>query len=303
MTPVWIAVGRQRASALAIVMLVGLAGASALLPLATVNGAVVAQGVATSPGVHPISGRRIAAVIMLVPTWLDRPEREAEERPDDAIEALRLRPGAVVADLGAGSGDFTVRLARRVGPAGRVFAADIQPEMLSLLRTRLRREAVTNVELVQSAENDPRLPARTFDLISMVDVYHELAHPQVIVSKPPTSLKPAGRLVLLEYRKEDPAVPIRPEHKMSVADARLELARPCRPPPASRVHPHLSPSALTHSGAPHQVGPDIVLLASSRTITMTRAPPYSDRRRRNRRVACVRLDVEQHGGRAVARQM
>jgi ubiquinone/menaquinone biosynthesis C-methylase UbiE len=155
--------------------------------------------------------------------WLDRPEREAEERPDDAVEALRLRPGAVVADLGAGSGYFTVRLARRVGPAGRVFAADIQPEMLSLLRTRLRREAVTNVELVQSAENDPRLPARTFDLILMVDVYHELAHPQVILSKLLTSLKPAGRLVLLEYRKEDPAVPIRPEHKMSVADARLEL--------------------------------------------------------------------------------
>jgi SAM-dependent methyltransferase len=224
MTPVWIAVGRQRASALAIVVLVGLAGASALLSLATVNGAVAAQGVATSPGVHPISGRRIAAVMSHAGAdWLDRPEREAEERPDDAVEALRLRPGAVVADLGAGSGYFTVRLARRVGPAGRVFAADIQPEMLSLLRTRLRREAVTNVELVQSAENDPRLPARTFDLILMVDVYHELAHPQVILSKLLTSLKPAGRLVLLEYRKEDPAVPIRPEHKMSVADARLEL--------------------------------------------------------------------------------
>jgi SAM-dependent methyltransferase len=224
MTPVWIAVGRQRASALAIVVLVGLAGASALLPLATVNGAVVAQGVAASPGVHPISGRRIAAVMSHAGAdWLDRPEREAEERPEEAIEALRLRPGAVVADLGAGSGYFTVRLARRVGPAGRVFAADIQPEMLSLLRTRLQRDAVTNVELVQSAENDPRLPARTFDLILMVDVYHELAQPQVILSKLLTSLRPAGRLVLLEYRKEDPAVPIRPEHKMSVADARLEL--------------------------------------------------------------------------------
>jgi SAM-dependent methyltransferase len=224
MTPVWIAVGRHRASALAAVVLVGLAGASKLPALATVNGAVVAQAVAASPGVHPISGRRIAAVMSHAGAdWLDRPEREAEERPDDAVEALRLRPGAVVADLGAGSGYFTVRLARRVGAAGRVFAVDIQPEMLSLLRTRLQRDAVTNVELVQSAENDPRLPARTFDLILMVDVYHELAHPQVILSKLLTSLKPAGRLVLLEYRKEDPAVPIRPEHKMSVADARLEL--------------------------------------------------------------------------------
>jgi len=224
MTPVWIAVGRHRAGALAIVMLVGLAGASALPTLAIVDRPVVAQGVATSPGVHPISGRRIATVMSHAGAdWLDRPEREAEERPDDAVEALRLRPGAVVADLGAGSGYFTVRLARRVGPAGRVFAADIQPEMLSLLRTRLQRDALTNVELVQSTENDPRLPARTFDLILMVDVYHELAQPQVILSKLLTSLKPAGRLVLLEYRKEDPAVPIRPEHKMSVADARLEL--------------------------------------------------------------------------------
>src|SRR5829696_7522258 len=91
------------------------------------------------------------------------------------------------------------------------------------MRTRVQREALTNVQLVQSAENEPRLPARTFDLILMVDVYHELAHPQVILGKLLASLKPAGRLVLLEYRKEDPAIPIRPEHKMSVNEARLEL--------------------------------------------------------------------------------
>jgi len=155
--------------------------------------------------------------------WLDRPEREREERPDLAIEALALKAGAVVADFGAGSGYFTVRLARQVGPAGRVFAADIQPEMLSLLRARLARERLANVELVQSANTDPRLPARQFDLILMVDVYHELAEPQLIVGKLLASLKPTGRLVLLEYRKEDPTIPIRPEHKMSVAEARLEL--------------------------------------------------------------------------------
>jgi SAM-dependent methyltransferase len=224
MTPESIAPGRLRAGTLVLVLLIGLAGGSVPGALATLDRAGVAQGVASGAGVHPISGRRIASVMSHAGAdWLDRPEREAEERPDQAIEALRLRPGAVVADLGAGSGYFTVRLARRVGPAGRVFAADIQPEMLSRLRTRLQREALTNVELVQSAENDPRLPARTFDLILMVDVYHELAHPQVILSKLLTSLNPAGRLVLLEYRKEDPAVPIRPEHKMSVADARLEL--------------------------------------------------------------------------------
>jgi len=227
MTPVWLAVSRRRAGALAsvpLLALVALSGGSAPSALATVEGVRVPQGVAAAPGVHPVSGRRIASVMSHAGAeWLDRPERESEERPDRAIEALRLRPGAVVADMGAGSGYFTVRLARRVGPAGRVFAADIQPEMLSLLRTRLHREALSNVELVQSAEDDPRLPPRTFDLILMVDVYHELAQPQVILSKLLTSLKPAGRLVLLEYRKEDPAVPIRPEHKMSVADARLEL--------------------------------------------------------------------------------
>jgi SAM-dependent methyltransferase len=224
MTSKWIAVDRHRARTLALLALAALAAASAPAALATAGRAVAAQGVATSPGVHPVSGRRIADVMSHAGAdWLDRPEREAEERPDRAIEALRLRPGAVVADLGAGSGYFTVRLARRVGPSGRVFAADIQPEMLSLLRTRLQREALSNVELVQSVEDNPRLPPRTFDLILMVDVYHELARPQVILSKLLASLKPTGRLVLLEYRKEDPTVPIRPEHKMSVAEARLEV--------------------------------------------------------------------------------
>ncbi len=223
MNPVWIAFRRPCAGTLAIALL-GLACASAPAALATVERAVALQGVGAGPGVHPISGRPIANVMSHAGAdWLDRPEREAEERPDRAVEALGLWPGAVVADLGAGSGYFTVRLARRVGPSGRVFAADIQPEMLSLLRRRLQREALSNVEPVQSAEDDPRLPPRTFDLILMVDVYHELAQPQVILSKLLTSLKRTGRLVLLEYRKEDPAVPIRPEHKMSVADARREL--------------------------------------------------------------------------------
>ena len=176
------------------------------------------------PGVHPVTGRRIASVMSHAGAgWLDRAEREQEEQPDRAIEALEVRPGDVVADVGAGSGYFTVRLARRVGSGGRVFASDIQPEMLSLLRARLARERLSNVEVVLSTETDPRLPARRFDLILLVDVYHELAQPQVIVGKLLASLKPAGRLVLLEYRKEDPAIPIRPEHKMSVEEARLEL--------------------------------------------------------------------------------
>jgi ubiquinone/menaquinone biosynthesis C-methylase UbiE len=176
------------------------------------------------PGVHPVTGRQIANVMSHAgASWLDRPEREQEEEPDRAVAALELQPGDVVADVGAGSGYFTVRLARRVGAGGRVFAADIQPEMLSLLRARLARERLSNVELVLSTDTDPHLPPRSFDLILMVDVYHELVQPQVILGKLLASLKPAGRLVLLEYRKEDPAIPIRPEHKMSVNEARLEL--------------------------------------------------------------------------------
>jgi ubiquinone/menaquinone biosynthesis C-methylase UbiE len=203
---------------------VALACAAAVGALATDERAVSPQGVAARVRVHPVSGRPIANVMSHEGAdWLDRPEREVEETPDRAVDALALTPGAIVADLGAGSGYFTVRLARRVGPSGRVFAADIQPEMLSLLRRRLESGGFSNVQVVQSAEDDPRLPPRTFDLILMVDVYHELAQPQVILSKLLASLKPTGRLVLLEYRKEDPAIPIRPEHKMSVADVRLEL--------------------------------------------------------------------------------
>ena len=223
MRPASLAFVRRRRT-LACLCLVGVACATAGGSPTAVAHATPAQGVVAEPGVHPVSGRRIANVMSHAgAAWLDRPEREWEEQPDRAIEALKLAPGAVVADVGAGSGYFTVRLARRVGPAGRVFATDIQPEMLSLLRSRLARERISNVELVLSAENDPRLPARSVDLIIMVDVYHELAQPQVILGKLLASLKPEGRLVLLEYRREDPTIPIRPEHKMSLAEARLEL--------------------------------------------------------------------------------
>jgi ubiquinone/menaquinone biosynthesis C-methylase UbiE len=198
------------------------------LACASIGGALTAEQAlprhSGGPGVHPVTGRKIANVMSHAgASWLDRPEREQEEEPDRALAALELKPGDVVADVGAGSGYFTVRLARRVGTGGRVFAADIQPEMLSILRARLARERLSNVELVLSTDTDPHLPPRSFDLILMVDVYHELARPQVILSKLLASLKPTGRLVLLEYRKEDPTVPIRPEHKMSVAEARLEV--------------------------------------------------------------------------------
>jgi len=173
---------------------------------------------------HPVSGRVIAQVMGYEgAAWLERPERESEEQPAAAIAALGISAGQVVADVGAGSGFYTVRLAERVGPTGRVFATDIQPEMLSLLRTRVSRARLDNVELVLSVDADPRLPEGLFDLVLMVDVYHELARPQEVLRKLRASLKPDGRLVLVEFRKESAWVPIREEHKMSVKEARMEL--------------------------------------------------------------------------------
>jgi len=179
---------------------------------------------AAAPGVHPVSGRRFANVMgWQGADWLERSEREVEEEPDKALDALGSLAGLTVADVGAGSGYFTVRLASRVGPGGRVFANDLQSEMLKMLTARLARERVTNVTLVQGAIDDPKLPASSLDLAIMVDVYHEFSEPQEMLRGLRAALKPGGRLVLLEYRKEDPQVPIRFEHKMSVAEARLEL--------------------------------------------------------------------------------
>jgi ubiquinone/menaquinone biosynthesis C-methylase UbiE len=192
-----------------------------VIPAILILSAIVA---AQQPGVHPVSGRRYAGVMgWQGAEWLDRAERENEEEPQRAIEALNIPRGAVVADVGAGSGYMTVRMAQRVGPTGRVYANDIQPEMLKMLEARLQRERITNVTLVQGALDDPRLPENTLDLILMVDVYHEFSEPQKMLRAMFRSLKPGGRLVLLEYRKEDPSVPIRFEHKMSVQEARMEL--------------------------------------------------------------------------------
>ena len=179
---------------------------------------------AFSQGRHPVSGRQIAPVMGYEGAdWLERPEREQEEQPTKAIAALDIQPGQVVADVGAGSGYYTVRLAKRVGEGGRVYATDIQPEMLRLLGDRVARERLTNVELVHATPDDPKLPEQGLDLVLMVDVYHELARPQAVLQKLRTSLKPEGRLVLIEFRKESAWVPIREEHKMSVKEARLEL--------------------------------------------------------------------------------
>jgi len=173
---------------------------------------------------HPLTGRPIANVMGASGAgWLDRPEREAEEHPDQALDAIGIKPGMVVADVGAGTGYMSLRMARRVGPTGKVYANDLQPEMLSKLRANAERDKLSNVETVQGVENDPKLPKNTMDLVLLVDVYHEFSEPQAMLDRIRESLKPDGRLVLLEYRKEDPKVPIRPEHKMSVAGVKTEV--------------------------------------------------------------------------------
>ena len=173
---------------------------------------------------HPVSGRIFAPVMGVGGAgWLERPEREDEEAPSKALDALALKPGMVVADIGAGSGYYTSRMAKRVGPTGRVYATDIQQGMLDLLERRIKAEALTNVTTVLGGMDDPKLPAHAIDLAIMVDVYHELQQPQIFLQRLKEAFKPGGRLVLLEFRKEDPKVPILEVHKMSVAEVKQEM--------------------------------------------------------------------------------
>ncbi len=171
-------------------------------------------------------GREISQVMgHLGAGWLERSEREEEERTDLLLEALRLRPGDVVADFGAGSGYFTWRMAQRVGPGGRVHAVEVQPLMLELLQANVARRGVAERVLpVLGTARDPGLPEGALDLILLVDVYHELEFPFEVTAALARALKPGGRLVLVEYRGEDPEVPIKPLHKMTVAQVRREMA-------------------------------------------------------------------------------
>jgi SAM-dependent methyltransferase len=196
----------------------------AILVLITTLLGASAIGTAQNAGTHPISGRRYALPMSVEgAAWLERPERIAEENPDLALKLMGIARGSTVADIGAGSGYFTIRLARLVGPDGKVYASDIQPGMLSLLRANVRRSDLTNVIPVLGEVDDPKLPRESIDLALMVDVYHEFGEPQKMLHRIRESLKPAGRLVLLEYRAEDPAVPILPSHKMTAAQATLEV--------------------------------------------------------------------------------
>jgi ubiquinone/menaquinone biosynthesis C-methylase UbiE len=168
-------------------------------------------------------GREIARVMgHQAASWLERPERLVEERPDLLMSELDLKPGMTVADIGAGTGYHAGRMAQLVGPTGRAYAVDIQPEMLTLLDKSMKRQGIFNVQTVLGKDNDPNLPANSFDLIMMVDVYHELEFPAQMMTKMVDALKLNGRLVFVEFKAEDPKVPIKALHKMSEAQIKKE---------------------------------------------------------------------------------
>jgi ubiquinone/menaquinone biosynthesis C-methylase UbiE len=155
--------------------------------------------------------------------WLDRPERDREERPDLVLAALNLQRGDIVADVGCGTGYFSWRLARAVGPAGRVFGVEIQPEMLEKLSAAMKERNIDNVVGVVGQIDDPQLP-EPVDLVLMVDVYHEFSHPAEMMAAICARLKPDGRVAVVEYRGEDPEVPIKPLHKMTEAQVKKEMS-------------------------------------------------------------------------------
>ncbi len=169
-------------------------------------------------------GREIAHVMGYQGAeWLERPERIEEERPDQVVEQMKLKPTDVVADVGAGTGYFSFRISRVV-KQGKVFAVDIQPEMLAVIEKRKGQLKVDNVVALRGSETDANLPENSVDVALLVDVYHEFSFPREMMLSMVKALKPGGRVVQIEYRGEDPDVPIKRVHKMTVAQARKEMA-------------------------------------------------------------------------------
>lgn len=174
-------------------------------------------------GLTTYMGRKIALPMSYhgIP-WLNRPERIDEERPDELLEQLELKSGMVVCDMGAGDGYHTFKMAPVLAPNGKVIAVDIQPEMLQALSRRMEQVGVRNIDTILGELWDPRLEADSLDLILMVDVYHEFSHPVHMLDAMHRALKKDGLIALVEYRAEDPTVPIKPDHKMSKAQCKKE---------------------------------------------------------------------------------
>jgi len=195
------------------------------LTVATADEGVYEYGKASRDGIGKFyMGREISHVMgHLGAAWLERPTREREERTDRLINRLPLKPDSVVADIGAGTGYFSFPMAERV-PDGRVLAVDIQQEMLDMIAARMAAEGVDNIQTVLGSERDPGLEPSSVDVVLLVDAYHEFSWPREMGEAMVRALRPEGRLVLIEYRAEDPSVPIKPLHKMSVRQARREMA-------------------------------------------------------------------------------
>ncbi len=169
-----------------------------------------------SRGPKRYKGREIAVTMhYLGAPWLVRESRQREEDCALLLEALNIKPGQTVCDLGCGNGFYTLQLAKLVGEQGKVLAVDIQPEMLHLLDERAKAEQITNIEPISGTQVDPGFAPESVDLILLVDVYHEFSHPHQMLQAMRRALKPDGRIALAEFREEDPNVPIKPLHKMS----------------------------------------------------------------------------------------
>ena len=173
-----------------------------------------AQATATAPPTY--LGREIATTMHYTGApWLVRESRQREEDCRRLLGELNVQPGEIICDIGCGNGFYTLPLARLTGEDGMVFAVDIQPEMLTMLKARVSEAGIENIRPVLSTQTDPRLPEQSIDLVLLVDVYHEFSRPQEMLRAIRKSLKPTGRLALAEFRSEDPKVPIKPLHKMS----------------------------------------------------------------------------------------
>jgi ubiquinone/menaquinone biosynthesis C-methylase UbiE len=184
-----------------------------------------AQSPRSTPAQAPsYMGRQIARTMHWQgAAWLVRQKREREEAALEMRANLGLKPGMVVCDMGSGNGYHSLPIAKAVGASGKVFAVDLQPEMIEMLRERCQKAGVTNIEAIVGQQKDACLPAASCDLILLVDVYHEFAKPAEMLRSMRQALKPGGLVALVEFRAEDPEVPIRPEHKMSRAQILREL--------------------------------------------------------------------------------
>jgi ubiquinone/menaquinone biosynthesis C-methylase UbiE len=182
------------------------------------------ESAAIPPPSTEYKGREIAQTMhFLGAPWLTRESRDREEDCKTMLAALKVKPGDTVCDLGCGNGFYTIKLAQAVGDRGRVLAVDIQREMLELLKDRAAEEKITNIETVLGTVVDPKLPENSVDLVLLVDVYHEFSHPEQMLATIRKCLKPKGRIALVEFRAEDPKVPIKPLHKMSKAQIMKEF--------------------------------------------------------------------------------